>query len=387
MIAIMRQNARFHVRDGGRAATRGSVPHEHPLVHGLMSIRQQNLKQSSPFTASSVLVPFVELITSHETPGMITGAALACVGRLVREGLVETPADLEYVLGGVLSCRFEQSDPAGDEKVLANMFGVLQDISENPLIAQVCTALIVDLLMTLRTNAQQPRFSQPLRHAALGAFASCFRALSRRYCTWTCQEEGRDEKTACAILGVAVEMLSGVEEDEDEVRMLALSVLHATLLSLSVHAAPGVEPSAYRDFRGFNPETRTETDTGTETGGRIEGEDGVERGAAICGERRERFVKEASPADHHVCARDGLVRPGGMLIARTVTQVVAPGLSLSVSLCVSVYLSVSLCACVYRCVSVPVCVCVYRCVSLCTSLSLCVPVCTGVCLRISPISL
>lgn len=54
---------------------------------------------------------------------------------------------------------------AGDEKVIAAMFRVLQRAAESPLICQVRGALIIDLLKDLRKAARNPRFSALLRDA------------------------------------------------------------------------------------------------------------------------------------------------------------------------------------------------------------------------------
>ena len=108
MISSMRENARFCVDNGDNPRTRGDIDGgEHALIKGLSRIRQQPMQTAS----RDSIAPFVDLITSPETPGMITGAALMSVGRLLQGGVVEKSGDLAFLIDGVLACKFEQSDP------------------------------------------------------------------------------------------------------------------------------------------------------------------------------------------------------------------------------------------------------------------------------------
>lgn len=111
MIAVMRQNARFRADAGGEHRMSGgsSDGSEHPLIEGLNCIRRWPTAAAS--SSRDRLAPFVDLITSPETPGMITGAALMSVGRLLQGGVVSSAMDLAFLVEGVLACKFEQSDP------------------------------------------------------------------------------------------------------------------------------------------------------------------------------------------------------------------------------------------------------------------------------------
>jgi hypothetical protein len=110
MIAVMRQNARFCADAGGGSPDGG----EHPLIEGLNRIRRWPTAWAAS-TSCERLAPFVDLITSPETPGMITGAALMSVGRLLQGGVVSSASDLAFLVEGVLACKFEQSDPGARE--------------------------------------------------------------------------------------------------------------------------------------------------------------------------------------------------------------------------------------------------------------------------------
>ena len=165
LIAIMRQNARFRSRAPGG---------EHPLVGGLARVR---MHRALPARRREVLAPFIDLITSPETPGLITGAALLSAARLVKSGLVESGKDLGFVLQGVLAMQFEQSDATGDAIVLAAMYRLHECIAASPKIASVPTRLLAGMLRTLHAAATAERSSPLLRGAALNALAACMDLL------------------------------------------------------------------------------------------------------------------------------------------------------------------------------------------------------------------
>ena len=165
LIAIMRQNARFRSRAPGG---------EHALVGGLARVR---MHRALPARRREILAPFIALITSPETPGLITGAALLSAARLVKAGLVESGKDLGFVLQGVLAMQFEQSDATGDEIVLAAMYRLHECIAASPKIASVPTRLLAGMLRTLHAAATAVRGSALLRSAALNALAACMGLL------------------------------------------------------------------------------------------------------------------------------------------------------------------------------------------------------------------
>ena len=194
IIAIMRQNARFRVgsvRDEDDAS-------EHSLIQGLQRVRRHHFVSRPP--GRKAIEPFVELITSAETPAFITGAALLAVGRLLREGAVVRAADLGYVVEGVLACRFEQSDAASDEKVIALMFRVLEAAVDSPLLArlwrrpQLPVRVVVEVVLSVRKAVKEGRFSPLLRDAAARTLCAISERLCCILCTWEEDAEKEDEE-------------------------------------------------------------------------------------------------------------------------------------------------------------------------------------------------
>ena len=231
LVAIMRQNARFRADGGG----------EHPLVGGLNGVRLHR-KQPAASKRADYIAPFVDLITSPEAPGPITGAALVTVDRLLREGVVEDVDDLALVLRGVLACRFEQSDAVEDEKVLATMFGVLESASDLPMIRQIPAPLIGEMLGALRKYAKEARFSVLLRACALASLRKTVNSLTRLLTESGARD--RDGEIMCTLLSTLVGVLQ--EEDEGDLQAVALSAIHTALSYLAAAAAEESAPTGSR---------------------------------------------------------------------------------------------------------------------------------------------
>jgi len=241
LVAIMRQNARF--RAGGSGGGAGGA--EHPLVHGLSGVRL-HFKQPAAGKRADYIAPFVDLITSPETPGHITGAALMAVDRLLREGVVEHEEDLALVLRGVLACRFEQCDAAEDEKVLATMFGVLESASDLSLIRHVPASLIGEMLGALRTYAKEARFSVLLRALSLAALRKTITSLTHLLTVHGraggARDKHREGEIMCTLFYTLVGMLE--EENGKDIQTVALSAMHTALSYLAAAAAEDREEEA-----------------------------------------------------------------------------------------------------------------------------------------------
>ena len=163
MATIMRQNSRFN--------TASPVKGEHGVLKGFSDIR----RCLSPPPAGAVfqtIAPFIEVITSPETTGPMTGAALASCDHFIQAGVVSSGEDLAGLVEGVMACQFEQSDVTGDEIVISKMFLVLSSAFASPALRCLPPPLVVDTLHTvLRVNSEQ-RFSDMLRHHAQNALVS-----------------------------------------------------------------------------------------------------------------------------------------------------------------------------------------------------------------------
>uniref|UniRef100_K3XUT7 SEC7 domain-containing protein n=1 Tax=Setaria italica TaxID=4555 RepID=K3XUT7_SETIT len=137
VLAVMRRNVRWAgVRyDGG-----GADEHlDHPLVAGLKSLRGRAAGWGRPGGACRwlddvdpllYLRPFLDVVRSDETGAPITGAALSSLHKVLSLDLVGPAAPnvagaMGAVVDAVTGCRFEVTDPASEEAVLARVLQVL----------------------------------------------------------------------------------------------------------------------------------------------------------------------------------------------------------------------------------------------------------------------
>ncbi|CAL5048308.1 unnamed protein product [Urochloa decumbens] len=134
VLAVMRRNVRWAgVRyDGG-----GADEHlDHPLIAGLKSLRRRAAGWGRPgrwrddVDPLLYLRPFLDVVRSDETGAPITGAALSSLHKLLSLDLVGPAAPnvagaMGAVVDAVTGCRFEVTDPASEEAVLARVLQVL----------------------------------------------------------------------------------------------------------------------------------------------------------------------------------------------------------------------------------------------------------------------
>ncbi|CAN6194811.1 unnamed protein product [Urochloa humidicola] len=129
VLAVMRRNVRY---DGG-----GADEHlEHRLIAGLKSLRRRAAGWGRPggwrddVDPLLYLRPFLDVVRSDETGAPITGAALSSLHKLLSLDLVGPAAPnvagaMGAVVDAVAGCRFEVTDPASEEAVLARVLQVL----------------------------------------------------------------------------------------------------------------------------------------------------------------------------------------------------------------------------------------------------------------------
>ncbi|XP_044355520.1 ARF guanine-nucleotide exchange factor GNOM-like [Triticum aestivum] len=127
VLAIMRRNVRW-------AAGGDDDPLDHPLITGLKSLRRAAATWS-PRRWRDVepllyLGPFLDVVRSDEAGAPATGAALSSLHKVLSLDLVGPDAPgadraMAAVVEAVAGCRFEVTDAASEEAVLARALQVL----------------------------------------------------------------------------------------------------------------------------------------------------------------------------------------------------------------------------------------------------------------------
>ncbi|CAN6300172.1 unnamed protein product [Urochloa humidicola] len=136
VLAVMRRNVRWAgVRYGGGDGGAGDDEHlDHPLVAGLKALRRRAAAWGHARWGSIepllYLRPFLDVVRSDETGAPITGAALSSLHKILTLDLVGPCAPgvaeaMGAVVDAVTACRFEVTDPASEEAVLARVLQVL----------------------------------------------------------------------------------------------------------------------------------------------------------------------------------------------------------------------------------------------------------------------
>ncbi|KAJ6826704.1 ARF guanine-nucleotide exchange factor GNOM-like [Iris pallida] len=121
VLAVMRRNVRW----GGRYSSPSDDHLDHSLIHSLKSLRRR-LFASPPVDPASVLRPFLDVVRSDETGAPITGVALSSLHKILSlDPLPLGPDAMSLVVDAVTGCRFEVTDPASEEAVLAKILQVL----------------------------------------------------------------------------------------------------------------------------------------------------------------------------------------------------------------------------------------------------------------------
>ena len=142
VLAVMRRNVRWAgvLYDGGGGGGGGADEHlDHPLVAGLKSLRRRAAGWGGGGGACRwrddvdpllYLRPFLDVVRSDETGAPITGAALSSLHKMLSLDVVGPAAPnvaeaMGAVVDAVTGCRFEVTDPASEEAVLARVLQVL----------------------------------------------------------------------------------------------------------------------------------------------------------------------------------------------------------------------------------------------------------------------
>lgn len=170
-----------------------SAPAEHPLVHDIKRLRdvvraaRLGAGPFPPDALSQALDPFFRIITSRDTSGNITGVALGALDRVATSMLTLPPRTLaQYapvlsaIVSSVASCRFDASDPAKDEVVLARITRVIARIVACPASAVLLSdaAILLGFEACLDIAAGRRRTSELLKRTADAALVDIATVLA-----------------------------------------------------------------------------------------------------------------------------------------------------------------------------------------------------------------
>ena len=183
---VMRMNSRFASKSQGS---------EHKLLEDFDALRSRGempLVKEIP----SIVFPFLETISSPETTGPMTRAALEACECFVENRIVSKVKDIQVVIEAALACKFEQSDSVEDEIVISKMFRVLTCAMEMREAVQLKGSLVLEITETLLRVTGESRFSEMLRNQAESAFTRIMKVLVLRLPRHLSSSTWRNERRA-----------------------------------------------------------------------------------------------------------------------------------------------------------------------------------------------
>ncbi len=172
---------------GSHAARQGTSvePSFTRALKSLISLRtDEELDRLEPLV---LFEPFLEIVRSESTSGLVTDAALNAVIQLLvsERGIIRQGAEGEVVLELVAEagthCRFESSPgDDGDEVVLGSILNLLKHTLCHPLGVRLEDETVFGMVQTCVRLALQPRFSTLLRRHAETTATEMLRVVFRR---------------------------------------------------------------------------------------------------------------------------------------------------------------------------------------------------------------
>eukprot|EP01098_Paradermamoeba_levis_P012378 TRINITY_DN5400_c0_g1_i1.p1 TRINITY_DN5400_c0_g1~~TRINITY_DN5400_c0_g1_i1.p1 ORF type:complete len:267 (+),score=47.53 TRINITY_DN5400_c0_g1_i1:219-1019(+) len=165
VVSMMRLNARW--------AYSGSVYSESSLLNGFKALRSllDDKKYLSEIEATQYLKPFLSVIRSEETSGLITSQALSSVHKFLKMNLIDEKAPqaekaMSNLAEAVIHCRFEATDPENDEIVLFKILNVLLEVIRCPAGILLRDELVYEIIQSCFRMSIQSRSSPLLRKTA-----------------------------------------------------------------------------------------------------------------------------------------------------------------------------------------------------------------------------
>lgn len=208
LLSVLRQNRRFGYLLSFTAA---SQPAEHPLVKEVKSLR--DVVRFVPTAATSeepasappngllippdallnALDPFLEVVKSRDASGIITGVALLSLDRITTRLLAlaerydvvgQYVIVLSSIMDAAAACRFDATDPAADEVVLARICAVIARIATSAALPLIPDASILRAVEAcLGIAAGRRRASDLLKRTADAALVDIFSAVGQNLVT------------------------------------------------------------------------------------------------------------------------------------------------------------------------------------------------------------
>ncbi|KAJ2377426.1 GDP/GTP exchange factor for ARF, partial [Coemansia sp. RSA 2603] len=132
------------------------------LLQGFQRLRRQlNRGGATPNDGSTVLAPFLAVISDASTTGPVTRSALVSVERLLGQPSAGVLGD---VARAVTHCRFEATDAQADEAVLMQILRVLRRVVLGG--RMLSDVAVCEVMETVLSMGCQMRLSETLRRAA-----------------------------------------------------------------------------------------------------------------------------------------------------------------------------------------------------------------------------
>lgn len=221
LLNVLRRNRRFSYL---LSFTTTSQPAEHPLVKEVKSIRDI-VRVTNPTSSSRLLTPpevllkaldpFLEVVRSRDASGIITGHALLSLDRIVtrllslvqhNQCLPQYSQALCAIVDAAAACRFDATDPASDEVVVARITRVVGRVVTSPALPFLSDATILRAVEScLGIAAGKRRASDLLKRTADAVLVDVFSAVgyhARDICAKTGTEEaGRRSVVADGVIG------------------------------------------------------------------------------------------------------------------------------------------------------------------------------------------
>lgn len=146
---------------------------ENPLIVEFARLRNDMLqcKNIEQYDSLAILDPFLEVVSSQSTTGLITSLALTAISKFFSyKVLSKDSANIEVALAhvsiAVTHCRFEATDQAEDDGVLLQLLRLMEDIVCGPTGQLLSDDSLCEIVETCLSMACQMRRGDILRRAA-----------------------------------------------------------------------------------------------------------------------------------------------------------------------------------------------------------------------------